>query len=90
MGGTFTSLLVVEAILTGAAVLMFVYARVLDMKEGDGLILDEAESHLARDQESIRHKAKAVNRYFKVVGAAWGALAVVIAGLWVVQGLQLV
>ena len=90
MGGTFMSLLVVEAILTGAAVLMFAYARVLDMKEEDRLVLDEAESHLAREQEKIRSKAKVLNRYMKFIGAAWCVLAVVIAGIWVVQGLSLI
>jgi hypothetical protein len=90
MSGTFLSLLVVEAVLTGAAVLLFVYARVLDMKEEDRLILDDAEAHLARGQESIRQKAKTLNRYMKFVGVAWSVLAVVIAGIWVVQGLSLI
>ena len=46
MNGTFMSLLVVEAVLTGAAVLMFLYRGMLDMKEEDHLILDNAEAHL--------------------------------------------
>ena len=90
MTGTFTSLLVVEIVLTAAAVLMFVYRGVLDLKEEDHLILDDAESHLARGQASIRHKATALGRYLKFVGIAWGVLAVVIFGLWVVQGLGLI
>jgi hypothetical protein len=89
MSGTFVSLLIVESILTGAAILMFVYARVLDMKEEDRLILDDAEAHLAKDQASIRRKATLLNRYMKLIGVAWSLLAVVIAGMWVVQGLSL-
>jgi hypothetical protein len=89
MNAAFTSLLIVESILTGAAVLMFVYARVLDMREEDRLILDEAETHLARDQAKIRHKADVVNRYMKLVGVAWCVLGAALAGIWVVQGLSL-
>ena len=90
MSGTFTGLLIVEAVLTGAAILMFVYRGVLDLKEEDHLILGEAEAHLARDQASIRQKATALSRYMKVVGVAWCLLAVVLLGLWVVEGLNLI
>jgi hypothetical protein len=89
MSGTFMSLLIVEIILTGAAILMFVYARVLDMKEEDRLILNDAEAHLARNQAGIRHKANVLSRYMKFIGVAWCVLGVVIAGMWVVEGLSL-
>ena len=90
MSGTFVSLVVVEAVLTGAAILMFLYRGVLDMKEEDHLILDNAEAHLARDQDSIRKKVTVLSRYLKMVGLAWGVLLIAIFGLWVGQGLGLV
>ena len=43
MNATFMSLVVVEAIVTGFAVVMFLYRGMLDMKEEDHLILDSAE-----------------------------------------------
>jgi hypothetical protein len=89
MNGTFTSLVIVEAVLTGAAVVMFLYRGMLDMKEEDHLILDSAESHLAREQASIRHKVEVVSKYLKIVGVAWGALLIAIFGVWVGQGLGL-
>jgi hypothetical protein len=89
MGGTFTTLLIVESVLTGAAVLMFLYRGMLDMKEEDHLMLDEAESHLAREQASIRQKVTVLSKYIKVVGIAWSVLLVVLFGVWVVQGLNL-
>lgn len=90
MSFTLTSLLVVESVLTAAAVAMFLYRGVLDMKEEDHIILDEAESHLAREQATIRQRATAVAKYMKAVGIAWSLLAVVIFSLWVVEGLNLV
>jgi len=90
MNGTFMSLVVLEAVLTTAAVVMFLYRGMLDMKEEDHIILDSAEAHLAREQDSIRRKVTALSRYLKVIGIAWAVLLVAIFGLWMAQGLGLV
>jgi hypothetical protein len=90
MGGAFMSLVVLEGVLSAAAALMFLYRGMLDMKEEDHIILDNAEAHLARDQDSIRRKVTSVSRYLKVIGIAWGVLLFVIAGLWVAVGLNIV
>jgi hypothetical protein len=90
MNATFMSLVVVEAIVTGFAVVMFLYRGMLDMKEEDHLILDSAEAHLARDQASIRHKVDTVSKYLKLVGVIWAVLLVAIFGVWMGQGLGLI
>jgi len=90
MGGTFTSLLIVESVLTAVVVVMFLYRGMLDMKEEDQLILNDAESHLARDQATIRHKVTILSKYLKLIGVAWSILAVAILGLWIAQGLRLI
>jgi len=89
MNGTFMSLVIVEAIVSGAAVLMFLYRGALDMKEEDHLILDNAEAHLAREQESIRKKVDMLSRYIKIVAVVWGVLLLAIFVVWVAQGLGL-
>jgi len=90
MNGTFMSLVVLEAVLTTAAVVMFLYRGMLDMKEEDHIILGSAEAHLARDQDSIRRKVTALSRYLKAIGIAWAVLLLAIFGLWMAQGLGLV
>ena len=90
MNGTFMSLVVLEAVLTAAAVVMFLYRGMLDMKEEDHLILDSAEAHLAREQDSIRRKVTVLTRYLKVIGIAWGVLLLAIFVLWIAQGLNLI
>jgi len=90
MSGTFMSLVVVELVLTAAAVLLFLYRGMLDLKEEDHIVLTNAEAHLAREQDSIRRKVTSLSRYLKVVGIAWGVLLVAIAGLWVAEGLNMV
>ena len=90
MSETFMNLLMVESVVTAAAVLMFLYRATLDMKEEDHIVLDDAESHLAREQAAIRRKVTSVTRYIRVVSVAWGLLAVVLVSLWVAEGLNLV
>lgn len=90
MSGTFTSLLTVETVLTAVAVVMFLYRGMLDMKEEDHLILDDAESHLARDQAAIRMKVTAMSKYIKVVSVTWGVLFVALMGLYFAEGLNLI
>jgi hypothetical protein len=87
MNGTFMSLVIAEAVLTGAAIIMFLYRGMLDMKEEDHLILDNAEAHLAREQASIRHKLGVISRYLKVVGILWSVLLLAILGVWLAVGL---
>ena len=90
MGGTFMSLLVLEAVLTAGVVVMFLYRGMLDMKEEDHIILNNAEAHLAREQDSIRRRVTTLSRYLKVVGVAWSVLLVAIFGLWMAQGLGMI
>ena len=90
MNGTFTSLIVVEAVLTGAAVLMFLYRGMLDLKEEDHIILDNAEAHLAREQAAIRRKVTVLSRYLKVIAITWAVLLVAIVGVWIGQGLGMI
>ena len=90
MSGTLMTLVIVESALTAAAVVMFLYRGMLDMKEEDHVILDTAEAHLAREQDSIRRKVTVLSKYIKVVGVAWSLLLVVMFGLWVAEGLNLI
>jgi len=90
MSGALTVLFVVEVVLTAAAVLMFLYRGMLDMKEEDHIILDNAESHLAREQDGIRRKVTTLSKYIKGVSVVWAVLAVVLFGLWVAEGLKLI
>jgi len=87
MTGTFMSLVVFEAVLTGAAIVMFLYRGILDMKEEDHIILDKAEAHLAREQDQIRHKVDVISRYLRVVAVLWTVGLIAMLGVWVGQGL---
>jgi len=81
------SLVVIEAVLTGAAIVMFLYRGMLDMKEEDHIILDNAEAHLVREQDEIRHKVNVVSRYLRVVAVLWTVGLIAMLGVWLGQGL---
>jgi len=87
MTGTFMSLVVFEAVLTAAAIVMFLYRGILDMKEEDHIILDNAEAHLAREQDQIRRKVNVISRYLRVVAVLWTVGLIAMLGVWVGQGL---
>jgi hypothetical protein len=89
MSQTLTSLLVVEIALTAIFLAMWLWRSFLDMKEDDHLVLDEAESHLQRDQAVIRSRVTMLSRYLKFAGVAWGVIAVVIVASWFATELNL-
>jgi hypothetical protein len=90
MNGTFMGLVVLEVVLTAAVLLMFLYRGMLDMKEEDHVILNNAEARLAREQDSIRRRVTSLSRYLKVIGIAWGVLLFAIFGLWIAEGLSII
>ena len=90
MGGTVTVLLVVEIALTALVLVMWMWRGFLDMKEDDHLILDDAESHLQREQAQIRAKVDSLSRFIKVCAVAWVLVAVGTFGTWIVTELKLI
>jgi hypothetical protein len=90
MGATFTAVLMVEIAVTVAMVAMLLWRGFLDMKEEDHIVLDDAESHLQRDQAAIRQRLNVLSKYLKVGAVAWGLLAMVLAGVYVVDQLNLI
>ena len=90
MDGTIFVLLVVELALTAFLLVMWMWRGFLDMKEDDHLLLDEAESHLQREQAAIRAKVNSLTKYIKVFSVMWALLAMVTFGAWVAIELKLI
>jgi hypothetical protein len=90
MGGTVTALLAVEIGLTAVVLVMWMWRSFLDMKEDDHLLLDDAESHLQREQAAIRAKVNSLNRFIKVCAIMWVVVGVGTFGTWIVKELNLI
>lgn len=76
-----TALLSVWAGLTIVLVFLLIYRGTLNMHEDDQLFLNEAESHLAREQEELTAKLNRIQPWVRVCGAGSVLLILVIAGL---------
>ena len=79
--------LIVWGVITAVLIILLIYRSTLTMHEDDQLFLDESESHMEREQIEIMQRVNKVTPLLKWLGAASGVLILVIAGMWVYQGL---
>jgi uncharacterized membrane protein YjfL (UPF0719 family) len=80
-------LLVAWGILTGILVLLLIYRSTLTMHEDDSIFLNETESQMQKDQVEVLAKMRKITPILKVLGALSGVMILVIAGLFIYQGL---
>lgn len=80
--------LVVWGVLTTVLIILLIYRSTLTMHEDDQLFLGESESHMEKEQIEIMHKLNKVTPIVKWLGAVSGVLILVIAGMWIYQGLS--
>jgi uncharacterized membrane protein YjfL (UPF0719 family) len=80
--------LIIWGVLTGVLIILLIYRSTLTMHEDDQLFLDDSASGMAQEQAEIMAKLNKVTPLVKWLGAASGALILVIAGLAIYQGLN--
>lgn len=78
-----TTLFIVWGALTAVLVILLIYRGTLNMHEDDQLFLDEAESHMAREQQELIVKMNRLQPWVWVFGASSAVLIVIIGGLFV-------
>jgi len=81
-------MLIVWGVLTGVLVVLLIYRSTLTMHEDEQLFLGEAGSHMREEQEELMCKVDKVNPLVRWLGAASGALILVIAVMAIYQGLN--
>ena len=81
-------LLVAWGILTGILIILLIYKSTLTMHEDDSIFLHETESQMHKDQTEVIAKMRRITPIVKVLGALSGAMILVIAGLFIYQGLN--
>ena len=84
------SLMVVWGVFTTILIILLIYRSTLTMREDDQLFLDEAESQMEQEQVELMRRVRKVNPLVRVFGGLSGLLIIVIAGLWIYQGLSAV
>jgi hypothetical protein len=80
-------LLVAWGILTGILVILLIYRSTLTMHEDDSIFLNDTESQMQKDQVEVLAKMRKIGPVVKILGALSGAMILVMAGLFIYQGL---
>ena len=88
MSSTLTNLLIVWGVLTAVLVILLIYRSTLAMREDDQLFLNDSESHMQIEQQQVIARLNKVNLPVRILGGASGLLIIVIAGLWIYEGLS--
>ena len=82
-------LLVAWGVLTGILIILLIYKSTLTMHEDDSIFLNDTESQMQKDQTEVLSKMRKIAPIVKVLGALSGAMILVIAGLFIYQGLNI-
>ena len=83
-----TTLLIVWAVLTAVLIILLIYRGTLNMHEDDQLFLDDAQAHMAREQQELIVRMNRLQPWVRLFGACSAALIVIIAGLALYSGIN--
>jgi len=78
----------VWGVLTAILIILLIYRGTLTMHEDDQLFLNESDTHMEQEQAEVLSKVNKIGPYVKVLGAVSGVLILVIAGIYLYQGLS--
>jgi hypothetical protein len=81
-------MLTVWGVVTAVLVILLIYRGTLTMQEDDQLFLDDTKSHMELEQQELIAKVNKLNPFVKVLGATSGIMFLVIAGMFIYQGLN--
>ena len=86
---TLTVVAVVFGVFAVGLIVLLIYKSTLTMHEDDSIFLNETESQMEKEQVEILAKVNKITPILKVLGALSGLMILVIAGLFVYQGLMM-
>jgi hypothetical protein len=81
-------LLSVWGALTAILIILLIYRSTLTMHEDDQLFLNESDTHMQVEQTEILTKVNRITPLVKILGAVSGVMILVIAGMFIYQGLN--
>src|SRR5580700_9819877 len=86
--GPLLYLLIAWGVVTAIFLVLLLRRSLLASHEDDQIFLDAAQEHMAREQRELVAKIQTLSRPLMTSGIASGALLLVLAGLWLYNGLK--
>ncbi len=86
--GVLFYLLILWAAVTAGFIALVIYRGILSQHEEDQLFIDAAEDRMAAEQREIVGRLIKLSKPITALGVTSGALLLVIAGLWIWEGLK--
>jgi hypothetical protein len=77
-------------VFTGGLIILLIYRSTLTMHEDEALYLDDASAHMQKEQTELITKVNRLTIPVWVFGAGSGVLLLVLAGMFIYQGLNAV
>jgi hypothetical protein len=81
-------LLIAWGIITAVFLVLLIWRSLLESHEDDQIFIDAAQDHMAKEQRELVAKINTLSRPIMGSGIAAGGLLLLIAGMWVYQGLK--
>lgn len=83
-----STLLIIWSITTAVLVIVLIYRGTLSMREEDQLFLDDAQSHIQKEQAALLHRMGQLQWPLRFLCAASGLLGLLLLSLWLWEGLN--
>ena len=88
LSGPLFYLLIVWGVVSAVFLLLIAWRSVLSSHEDDQIFLDAAQEHMAREQRELVAKINSLSRPILTSGITSGLLLLLIAGIFVYNGLK--
>ena len=88
LSGTMLYMVIAWGLVTAVFIVLFIWRSVLSSHEDDQIFLDAAEEHMAQEQRELIAKINKLSKPLLGTGILAGALLLVIAGMWLKEGLK--
>jgi hypothetical protein len=79
--------LIVWGVLTALLILILIYRSTLTRQEDEQLYLTESQSHMQKEQMALQKRVSQINPWVRILSVASGVLILLVAGMWIYQGL---
>jgi hypothetical protein len=86
--GPILYLLIAWGIITGIFLILLIWRSLLESHEDDQIFIDASQNHMAKEQQELVAKINTLSRPIMTSGVTAGVLLLLIAGMWLYEGLK--